>query len=838
MPTTMPNHPKRLLDDCERVAPQQTTAPAVVGHKQDLADFAAYLVGDHGNGIDATFQLDLARKIRIDTSFGTIGPVVGTDANVDGRAARTHASHARSSYSPRRSASGSSDGNECSCNPTPSLSWSPSSECGSSNFSTPLDPWLPTMPTVATDKADRDLTQVQASGSGSSQASLRPTPALPSTPSPQPYSANRIDAKDTSTDIWTTTSPSLRTPSGFEYVDFGDRSSMSDGRPRCFDWEVYGPDSPQSLNLTHASKQCFKRRLGPTEVSYYLGSRGEGVESGVNDMYLHIGFRAKSHLMVAKRLLNVWTEMTLRHQLLASSVEYHDVHEIRFVYEHPTSMTEARTKAKALMELRSNQDPKGSSKSPQVSCTVLSADLIAIINSALLDTYLNGSRTLSDERLSYLIFSTPEASFDAATEQEYDVYLLSTHFLGDGMALHTTANEIFTLLADDAGVAEGVPASKNIESVLREQAANPILPEVPSVAADTDDECSVTPAFPVEKLAQPMEAKLVTPEGWGRMAWAGARVEYNQSQAKLIGGHAFPRANLGERKTLVPTVAYDAAKTKKILANCKIHGTTISHAVFSLSNMAYIRSTPQRDEDLPVMIYSALNMRGNLSKADDDWYHIAIGYYNIILPSFLPSTISAERTFWHRSSVVRKQTSAVVKSKWLAPRCKLMALERERRSIGFEREDERRRQEKLGSGEVSSQLQGLGISFDGDATESKLASSLAETLSPVGHVATVATTQPAKSTTSSKAPGTALMGLSMLGNLDAMYTHKSYHGIQMHTLTTGSRQRAGAILLFAYTFAGKLWLSLGYDSNGFQQGVIEAWWTEMQKGVDEFLFAE
>lgn len=50
------------------------------------------------------------------------------------------------------------------------------------------------------------------------------------------------------------------------------------------DWEVYGPDSPHSLDLTSAPHQRYKRRMGPTEVSYYLGSRGEGVESGVNDM--------------------------------------------------------------------------------------------------------------------------------------------------------------------------------------------------------------------------------------------------------------------------------------------------------------------------------------------------------------------------------------------------------------------------------------------------------------------------------------------------------------------------------------------------------------------------
>ncbi|ORY69307.1 hypothetical protein BCR35DRAFT_269770, partial [Leucosporidium creatinivorum] len=505
----------------------------------------------------------------------------------------------------------------------------------------------------------------------------------------------------------------------------------------------------------------FKRRLGPTEVSYYLGSRGEGVESGVNDMYLHIGFKARASLMNPERLLDIWTELTSRHGLLAATVEYENVNEVRFCYEPPKNAAAARAKAKSLMEVRAGQDQK-----------------------ELLDSYLNGSRTLSDERLSYLVFSTPETSFlpaDLEQEQEYDMHLFCTHFLGDGMALHTTANELFTLLA-----------------------AKPAEEGEPNIKKDGEEEEPA--AFEVEKLAQAMESKLTTPEGWGRMAWAGARVEFNRTQAKLVGGQAFPRAKLGERRTLVPTISYDSATTKKALSSCKSHSTTISHAIFALSNIAYIRSTTagtgkgERDERLPSMLYSALNLRPYL-QSGGDWYHIAIGYYNIILPSFLPSTISAAEAFWYRASVVRKQTSEVVKSKWMASRAKLMALERERRAVGFEREDERRRAPKVVVPEVN-----------------KVEEKVEEKKKVV-------------------VPSTALMGLSMLGNLDGMYAHKNYHGLQLHTLTTGSRQRPGALLLFAYTFAGKLWLSLGYDSMGFQEGVIESWWTEMQKGVDEFLLA-
>ncbi|KAG8695098.1 hypothetical protein FRC11_001736, partial [Ceratobasidium sp. 423] len=87
------------------------------------------------------------------------------------------------------------------------------------------------------------------------------------------------------------------------------------------------------------------------------------------------------------------------------------------------------------------------------------------------------------------------------------------------------------------------------------------------------------------------------------------------------------------------------------------------------------------------------------------------------------------------------------------------------------------------------------------------------------------------------APSTALIGLSLLGNLDGMYKHASYGTIKLTELTTGSRQRAGAMLLFSYTFVGKLWLCFGYDENGFERGVVEEFWKELLDAVDEILGA-
>ena len=72
---------------------------------------------------------------------------------------------------------------------------------------------------------------------------------------------------------------------------------------------------------------------------------------------------------------------------------------------------------------------------------------------ALIDAYLNGDRTLSNDRLSYLIISSDCANTIIPTDhslesvkKNYDLMICATHFLGDGMALHQFANDFFVLL--------------------------------------------------------------------------------------------------------------------------------------------------------------------------------------------------------------------------------------------------------------------------------------------------------------------------------------------------------------------------------------------------------
>lgn len=214
------------------------------------------------------------------------------------------------------------------------------------------------------------------------------------------------------------------------------------------------------------------------------------------------------------------------------------------------------------------------------------------------------------------------------------------------------------------------------------------------------------------------------------------------------------------------------------------------------------------------MMYTALNVRPYLlpsATAGTSYWFTAIGYLNVVLPSFLPSASpdATRSTFWHRARSAKQQISQAAKNPLLVSRTQEMARLRGQRSRKWARED--------------------------DEKDAKIWLPPTPPASRKASLDTKVVESAKKPWTLPPAPSTALVGLSMLGNLDGMYAHADYPSLSLHTLTTGSRQRNGAALLFGYTFAGKLWLSLGFDEEGFEDGVVERWWSEVLRGVDEFL---
>ena len=475
-------------------------------------------------------------------------------------------------------------------------------------------------------------------------------------------------------------------------------------------------------------------------------------------------------------------------------------------------------------------------------------------NVDIIDSYLNGPQTLSKDRLSTLVVADrgeAAASEGQSGQRTIEFMLLATHFLGDGMALHTFMNEFYTLLGSDK-------SSQDL---------------IDMIAQLVDAEPAEIPAS--------LEERLPSIGNGSRFARSIGRIDNKRNDSRLLGGQSFPSNRVKmPRKTVVPTFPYTAEETKRILAKCKENGVTIAHAMFALCNVAWARRTTSSKVD-PCLIYSALNLRPNMIKspsvvAEPSFFHLAVGYFNIVLPTVIPSDLTTSELFWHRARSTKSQTIRAVRSDFVVARSREGNLIRRERAVKWAKVDDEEERKKHQVKVMPNGGIGLGLGFplpmslpqldgraagqghtrahSGERPGPKFAPVRANADTPMA--SPMISPPPSRPTSShssmffqnqlesmtaanaAKLPPAstkALMGLSMLGNLDGMYKHASFPAIKLERLTTGSRQRAGGLLLFAYTFAGKLWLSLGYDVNGFEEGVIEGFWDEMQVLVREVM---
>ncbi|EJF66868.1 hypothetical protein DICSQDRAFT_131140 [Dichomitus squalens LYAD-421 SS1] len=532
----------------------------------------------------------------------------------------------------------------------------------------------------------------------------------------------------------------------------------------------------------------YERRMGDTELSYFLPSR----QAGVNDMSLHLGFRAKESVARRSRVRAVWAILRMRHPLLCARAEMHDYDDVRFVFDAPSSAQDALLSADANLEYRMQTKDE------------------------LMESFMNGPRTLSNDRLSYLIISEPitspelmptpprtpspalsephEPELEAADDEghqeaerthQYELLICAMHFIGDGMALHTFANEFFGLLGGEKS-----------EDELRDMLED----EWRSRWAVAPEECALPSALEDNMPLSPAKFRRVA-----------AKVDFQLSEQRLVGGQVFPRSKHPERHTIIPTVTFPEDRTKAILKKCKAHGVSVSAALFAICNVAWVRTAAEGcNRELPTLMYSALNLRPYFTRKPtselwNSYWYLAIGYFNVVLPSFLPSASAPEgqeSTFWLRAQQAKAQSTKAAKNPLMASRAHEMSRKRGAQARAWGREDDEREK-------------GTWVPPP----------------PPVQAAPVKESAFPARA----KAPSSALIGLSLLGNLDGIYKHATFPNTELHTLTTGSRQRHGGMLLFGYTFKGKLWISLGYDENGFADGVIDRFWKEAMDCVDQFL---
>jgi hypothetical protein len=239
---------------------------------------------------------------------------------------------------------------------------------------------------------------------------------------------------------------------------------------------------------TARSRTTFKAgRRESTTCSHPSRLRGDPNSlTSLNDRYLHLGFKAPLRLVLRPRVRAAWAILRMRHPLLASHVvmQEQDYENIRFVYvvpglppisshtilrsysfHPPTSPEDALAGADCQLDYR-HQDKDGMCEFRGLGVSPLKLTASTV----LIDSYLNGPRTLSSERLSYLIVShtpidvqlptppsTPRISTETSAELSahltcddrvfnHELLICAGHFIGDGMALHQFANDFFGLL--------------------------------------------------------------------------------------------------------------------------------------------------------------------------------------------------------------------------------------------------------------------------------------------------------------------------------------------------------------------------------------------------------
>jgi hypothetical protein len=248
--------------------------------------------------------------------------------------------------------------------------------------------------------------------------------------------------------------------------------------------------------------------------------------------------------------------------------------------------------------------------------------------------------------------------------------------------------------------------------------------------------------------------------------------------------------------------------------------------------------------------------------------YLALGYYTLSLPSFLfsPSTTSGpgspaptrtiadlSPTVWHRARHVKHQTARITAKGWpTAARVWAEGEARGERVRDWARKDDEAEAVSAASKTESAALVGLGLGVDmiqstveqpptenddgavgkpinTAGTSPQNTPPLTAPTTPAAPIFASSTKPaPAKSPASTSNRNAPLLGLSLLGNLDGVYQPaQAYPVVRLERLTTGSRQRIGAALLFVYSFAGRLGLSLGWETGalGGDESELGGWWS-------------
>ncbi|KAJ7255890.1 hypothetical protein B0H12DRAFT_1113298 [Mycena haematopus] len=504
----------------------------------------------------------------------------------------------------------------------------------------------------------------------------------------------------------------------------------------------------------------YRRALSPNELSYFLPSRAYGL----NDTFTQVTVHAPSSLVSPMRVRIVWAILRMRHSLMACRVEMQPgcYDEAYFALTPPSSPSQALAEATACVRI-----------------------LDDITKSELSANYLNGPRTLSSNCLSRL--DVARHSEVSPGVYEFSIMVMFPHMISDGPVIQENIQIILELLGGSA-TPSGPPRT---DAELAEILGYEWMRHWGAQRHALD---AIAPAAEVRIVG-------VAQSKFQQAAW---KVDHQNIQKRFIGGHVFPRIKSTSTNFRLVQTQFSASQTKAIFAKCKANGVTVANMGFGLCNLAWIRLCAAHPEikapkDLPMLMYTAINFRRYLKPASplESSMSIALDYYNVVLPTFLPADTAPRKMFWARSRAAQRQVSKYSLSPLLPHRAMVTNKVRAQGAKAWARIDDE---------------------ADG-------------TLPPTPRV-------PAPSTPPNSVPSLALLGFSHSGNWDQIYRPAAFPSITLINAIGGSKRQPGGMLLYSWTFLGRLNLNLLWDDAGFPPGLMEEFRRYLVDGVHEYVLED
>ncbi|KAJ7653244.1 hypothetical protein DFH06DRAFT_529718 [Mycena polygramma] len=509
----------------------------------------------------------------------------------------------------------------------------------------------------------------------------------------------------------------------------------------------------------------YSRKLGQNELSYFLPSRA----CGLNDMFMRVTFRAPPALVTPFRLCVAWAILRLRDSLLACKVdmapgEYDDA---RFIYIPPSSPKHALEEAAQTFAFHDTET-----------------------DDDLERDYLTGPRHLSAQCLSRMDVARQRRLSNGLAE--YSLVFTSLHAITDGTSVDgSTVLHIIGGPATPGGPPRSDAELLNIlETEWSQRWAVPRLSQ-----------------GSFEAVTPPTEARLPKPRS--RFQAAALKIDYANLQRRAIGAHAFPRIPSQAIKQTSVEVRFTRAQTAVLQARCRSEQVTLQNTVFVLCNFAWMRTAQNYPEinapkTLPMLFYTAINLRQHLERISPltSDMTLALGFGNIVLSAFMPSSVDPHALFWLRARSVQSQMRKQTQSPLLLQRSKLASAERSHRAKAFAKQD--------------------------DEADGTLPPSPQTKKAPA----------PASTPGTVNVPSVALLGVSHLGDFTPRYPPERHPAVEFLDFTGHSRKAKGGILLFTRRTRGRFAMWLDYDAAAFPPGLIEEFWGNLVGGADEFLLKE